>query len=142
MSIWKEIAEQQDPNDVPLCFACGRDNAIGLKLEFHQDGECVKAEFTPGEQYQGWPGVVHGGIICTLLDEALGYAAGFQGLYAVTARMDVQYRKPAMVGKLLFVSARVSSVSGRDVRSEGQITDEDGTLVAEAQAELRIIKTE
>ncbi len=142
MSIWKEIAEQQDPNDVPLCFACGRDNEIGLKLEFHRDGDGVKAEFTPGEQYQGWPGVVHGGIICTMLDEALGYAAGFQGLYAVTARMDVQYRKPAMVGKRLFVSARVASVSGRDVRSEGQIRDEDGTLVAEAQAALRIIKTD
>ena len=142
MSIWREIAAQQDPNEVPMCFACGRDNEIGLKLEFHRDGEGVKAEFTPGEQYQGWPGVVHGGIICTMLDEALGYAAGFQGLYAVTAKMDVQYKKPAMVGKMLFVSARVSSVSGRDVRSEGQITDEDGTLVAEAQAELRIIKTE
>jgi uncharacterized protein (TIGR00369 family) len=142
MSIWREIAEQQDPNEVPMCFACGRDNKIGLKLKFNQDGEGVKAEFTPGEQYQGWPGVVHGGIICTMLDEALGYAAGFQGLYAVTAKMDVQYKKPAMVGKMLFVSARVSSLSGRDVRSEGQITSEDGTLVAEAQAELRIIKTE
>lgn len=141
MSIWNEIAEQQDPNDVPMCFACGRDNAIGLKLKFHQDGESVKAEFTPAEQYQGWPGVVHGGIICTMLDEALGYAAGFQGLYAVTAKMDVQYKKPAMVGKRLLVSARVSSVSGRDVRSEGQICDGDGTLVAEAKAELRIIKT-
>jgi len=142
MSIWREIAEQQNPNDVPMCFACGRDNAIGLKLEFHRDGEGVKAEFTPGEQYQGWPGVIHGGIICTMLDEALGYAAGFQGLYAVTAKMDVQYKKPVMVGKRLFISARVSSVSGRDVRSEGQIWDEDGTLVAEAQAGLRIIKTE
>ncbi len=142
MSIWREIAQQQDPNDVPMCFACGRDNTVGLKLEFHRDGESVKSEFTPGEQYQGWPGVVHGGIICTLLDEALGYAAGFQGLYAVTARMDVQYRKPAMVGKRLLLSARVSSVSGRDVRSEGRITDEDGVLVAEAQAELRIIKTD
>jgi uncharacterized protein (TIGR00369 family) len=142
MSIWKEIAEQQDPNDVPMCFACGRDNAIGLKLEVRRDGDAVRTEFTPGEQYQGWPGVVHGGIICTMLDEVLGYAAGFQGLYAVTARMDVQYRKPAMVGKRLLLSAKVTSVSGRDVRSEGQIRDEDGTLVAEAQAELRIIKTE
>ena len=141
MSIWKEIAAQQDPNDVPMCFACGRDNEIGLKLKFHQDREDIRAEFTPGEQYQGWPGVVHGGIICTMLDEALGYAAGFQGLYAVTARMDVQYKKPAVVGKKLLLSARVSSVSGRDVMSKGQIRDEDGTLVAEAQAKLRIIKT-
>jgi uncharacterized protein (TIGR00369 family) len=85
--------------------------------------------------------VVHGGIICTMLDEVIGYAAGFQGLYAVTARMDVQYKKPAMVGKSLRLSARVSSVSGRDVKSEGEIRDEDGTLVAAAQAELRIIKT-
>jgi len=141
MSIWKQVA-LQDPNDVPMCFACGRDNDIGLKLKFHRQGDSVRSEFVPGEQHQGWPGVVHGGIICTMLDEVIGYSAGFQGLYAVTAGMDVSYRKPAMVGQKLFLSAEVTSVEGRDVKANGRIELEDGTLIAEADARLRIIRTD
>ena len=72
MSIWKDAA-LWDTKDVPMCFGCGRDNTIGLKLDFHQEGESVRAEFIPGEMYQGWPGVVHGGLICTMLDEVIGY---------------------------------------------------------------------
>ena len=141
MSIWKDIA-LQNPKDVPMCFACGRDNTIGLKLDFHQEGESVKAEFIPGEQYQGWPEVVHGGLICTMLDEVMGYAAGYQGLYAVTVKMEVQYRKPAMIGQRLLLSAMVKSVNGRTVKCDGEIRLEDDTLIAEAYSELRIIRTD
>lgn len=141
MSIWKQVS-LQDPNDVPMCFACGRDNNIGLKLKFHQEGDSVRSEFVPGELHQGWPGVVHGGIICTMLDEVIGYSAGFQGLYAVTANMNVHYRKPAMVGHKLLLSAEVASVEGRDVKANGRIELEDGTLIAEADARLRIIRTD
>jgi uncharacterized protein (TIGR00369 family) len=141
MSVWKQVA-LQDPNDVPMCFACGRDNTIGLKLKFHREGDSVRSEFVPGEQHQGWPGVVHGGIICTMLDEVIGYSAGFQGLYAVTASMNVHYRKPAMVGHRLLLSAEMKSVEGRDVRANGRIQLEDGTLIAEATARMRIIRTD
>ena len=141
MSIWKEVA-LTDPNDVPMCFACGRQNPIGLKLKFQRDGDFVRAEFVPGELHQGWPGVVHGGIICTLLDEVIGYAAGFQGLYAVTAGMEVHYRKPAVVGQRLLLAASVKAVSGRDVQCHGELRLEDGTLIADAAARLRIIKTD
>ena len=141
MSIWKDMA-LWDTKDVPMCFGCGRDNTIGLKLEFHQEGESVRAEFIPGELYQGWPGVVHGGLICTMLDEVIGYAAGYQGLYAVTVKMEVCYRKPAMIGQRLLLCARVKSVSGRTVVCDGEIQLEDGTLIAEAHSELRIIRTD
>jgi len=141
MSIWKDMA-LWDTKDVPMCFGCGRDNTIGLKLEFHQEGESVRAEFIPGELYQGWPGVVHGGLICTMLDEVIGYAAGYQGLYAVTVKMEVCYRKPAMIGQRLLLCARVESVSGRTVVCDGEIQLEDGTLIAEAHSELRIIRTD
>lgn len=141
MSIWKDMA-LQNPKEVPMCFACGRDNAIGLKLDFHQEGESVKAEFVPGEPYQGWPGVVHGGLICTMLDEVMGYAAGFKGLYAVTAKMEVHYRKPALIGQRLLLSAKVKSVNGRTVTCDGEIRLEDDTLIAEACSELRIIRTD
>jgi len=141
MSIWKDMA-LWDTKDVPMCFGCGRDNTIGLKLEFHQEGESVRAEFIPGELYQGWPGVVHGGLICTMLDEVIGYAAGYQGLYAVTVKMEVCYRKPAMIGQRLLLCARVKSVSGRTVVCDGEIQLEDGTLIAEAHSELRIMRTD
>jgi uncharacterized protein (TIGR00369 family) len=141
MSIWKDMA-LWDTKDVPMCFGCGRDNTIGLKLDFHQEGESVRAEFIPGEMYQGWPGVVHGGLICTMLDEVIGYAAGYQGLYAVTVKMEVCYRKPAMIGQRLLLCARVKSVSGRTVVCDGEIQLEDGTLIAEAHSELRIIRTD
>ena len=141
MSIWKDAA-LWDTKDVPMCFGCGRDNTIGLKLDFHQEGESVRAEFIPGEMYQGWPGVVHGGLICTMLDEVMGYAAGYQGLYAVTVKMEVCYRKPAMIGQRLLLCARVKSVSGRTVVCDGEIQLEDGTLIAEAHSELRIIRTD
>ena len=141
MSIWKDAA-LWDTKDVPMCFGCGRDNTIGLKLDFHQEGESVRAEFIPGEMYQGWPGVVHGGLICTMLDEVIGYAAGYQGLYAVTVKMEVCYRKPAMIGQRLLLCARVKSVSGRTVVCDGEIQLEDGTLIAEAHSELRIIRTD
>ncbi len=141
MSIWKDMA-LWDTKDVPMCFGCGRNNTIGLKLDFHQEGESVRAEFIPGEMYQGWPGVVHGGLICTMLDEVIGYAAGYQGLYAVTVKMEVCYRKPAMIGQRLLLCARVKSVSGRTVVCDGDIQLEDGTLIAEAHSELRIIRTD
>jgi len=141
MSIWKDMA-LWDTKDVPMCFGCGRDNTIGLKLDFHQEGESVRAEFIPGEMYQGWPGVVHGGLICTMLDEVIGYAAGYQGLYAVTVKIEVYYRKPAMIGQRLLLCARVKSVSGRTVVCDGDIQLEDGTLIAEAHSELRIIRTD
>jgi len=141
MSIWKDMA-LWDTKDVPMCFGCGRDNTIGLKLDFHQEGESVRAEFIPGEMYQGWPGVVHGGLICTMLDEVIGYAAGYQGLYAVTVKMEVCYRKPAMIGQRLLLCARVKSVSGRTVVCDGEIQLEDGMLIAEAHSELRIMRTD
>jgi len=141
MSIWKDMA-LWDTKDVPMCFGCGRDNTIGLKLDFHQEGESVRAEFIPGEMYQGWPGVVHGGLICTMLDEVMGYAAGYQGLYAVTVKMEVCYRKPAMIGQRLLLCARVKSISGRTVVCDGEIQLEDGMLIAEAHSELRIIRTD
>ena len=59
-----------------MCFVCGKDNPIGLKLRFDWDGKTARAEFTPTELYQGWQGVVHGGIIAVMLDEVAAWAIG------------------------------------------------------------------
>ena len=55
----------------PRCFGCGQENPIGLRLSFDHDGDALVARFVPGEDHQGWPGIVHGGIIATLLYEVL-----------------------------------------------------------------------
>ena len=56
------------------CYGCGIENPIGLKLLFREEEGKAKAEFVPEKYHQGWPEVVHGGLICALLDEAMGYA--------------------------------------------------------------------
>ena len=57
-----------------LCFGCGKKNPFGLRLKFKRDGKSVRTEYTPGEYYQSWPDIIHGGIIVTMLDEAMGHA--------------------------------------------------------------------
>lgn len=117
------------------CFACGKDNPIGLKLKFYQEGELAKAEFTPGELYQGWPGIVHGGILCTILDEAMGYAVIFNGIWSyVTARAETRFRNQARVGEPLIITGSVDRKAKRQIWTSATIVRQDGTSVAESTA--------
>ena len=141
MSYWEELAKQ-DLKEVPLCFACGKDNSIGLHLKFRQEGEKAVAEFTAAKMYQGWPQVIHGGVTCTMLDEAIGYAVFYNGFYAITTKLEVHYKKPAPVGKRLLISAWVKSHSQRTVEGAGEIKLEDGTIIAEGLATMHVIKTD
>ncbi|MFQ5925360.1 MAG: PaaI family thioesterase [Dehalococcoidia bacterium] len=122
-----------------MCFACGKENPIGLKLTFRREGDAVKAEFTPGEVHQGWPGVIHGGIIDTLLDEALGYVSFFLGLNCVTAKMEVRIRHPVSVGQQLFISSTLARKTRKLVETRATIALADGTPVAEGKAVMYIV---
>lgn len=130
----------QSVKDYTMCFACGQENPAGLRLSFRREGERVKTEFTPGELHQGWPGIVHGGIINTLLDEAMAYAPFFQGLNCVTAKMEVRIRNATLVGQQLFISSGITRKRRRLIETEARITLEDGTPVAEAKATMYIVK--
>jgi beta-phosphoglucomutase family hydrolase len=114
-----------------LCFGCGQNNPSGLKLKFKKDGAWVRAEFTPAKEHQGWPGVLHGGVIATLLDEGMGWATRFAGLDCVTARLQVSFRRPIPIGERLLISGRVVKNNGKTVETEAKITLPDGTLMAE-----------
>ena len=114
-----------------LCFGCGNNNPIGLKLNFRLDGENARAEFTPGEHFQGWPGVVHGGIIICLLDEAMGYAAYFEGVTCVTAKMDIKLKRMAKIGEQLVITSAITKNSRKLIETKAQVALSDGTLVAE-----------
>lgn len=128
-----------DIDNYTMCFACGRDNPIGLKLNLRQDGDTVRTEFTPDELHQGWPGVVHGGIINTILDEAMAYAAIYRGLYCVTAKMEVRIRNTPLVGQQLFISARITGNRRKLVEAGAEMKLGDGTVVAEATSTMYVV---
>ena len=124
-----------------LCFGCGRNNPFGLKLHFKWDGNTAKAEFTPDTHHQGWKGIVHGGIITCMLDEAMTYAARFQGLNCLTARMHVTFKRPAVVDELLVITSSIVRNARRLIETKASIFSQDGTLVAEATATQFVVET-
>jgi acyl-coenzyme A thioesterase PaaI-like protein len=115
------------------CFACGKDNPYGLKLRFRPEGEVVKALFTPNELYGGWPGVIHGGILFTMLDEAMSYALIFNGiLNYVTAKADLRFRNPGRVGEQVTIIGKVDKHARNLWWTSGSILRPDGTVIAES----------
>lgn len=124
-----ESGQEPAPASPPpnRCFACGQENQIGLKLEFEHDprGE-ARALWTPAPLHEGWPGVVHGGLLSTVLDEAMSHAVLAAGLKAMTAELRVRFRAPAPSGRVLTVQARIVQRARRLVEAEASITGADG----------------
>ena len=130
-----------DSSAYQRCFACGLRNDAGLHLAFRQEGDEVVTEFTADERFQGFPGVVHGGILATLLDETLNRMAMAEGRMMMTGRLDIRYRRAAPLGRPLRVSARVRSSRSRMLQAAGEIRladggedgDGDGAIIATAE---------
>lgn len=139
MSLWKGPSFR-NCNHFPMCIVCGKENPIGFKLDFRFDGETVKAEFTPEEYHQGWPDIVHGGVLHLLLDEATVYVPRYYGLNCVTARFECRLRQPVHVGQQLFISAGMTKRTRKTFEAEGQITFADGTVVADGKAVMYIVE--
>jgi acyl-coenzyme A thioesterase PaaI-like protein len=114
------------------CFVCGTKNPIGLKVVFYNDDKRVWTEFTPGVEHQGYPGIMHGGILYTLLDETIGRAAYLREMWVMTARMQVRYRHPVPTGSRLRIEGEIVRVRGRVVEANGRALLADGTVAAEA----------
>lgn len=123
-----------------MCFGCGRDNPIGLKLDFKRDNKKARAEFIPDKSHQGWTGIVHGGIISCLLDEAMGYATYFENITCLTAKMQLRIRRPARVGEPLIIISSITRRNRRLVETEATIALKDGTPVAEGTATMFVIQ--
>jgi len=85
--------------DDGMCFACGKNNPLGLHLEVRLDGERdAVTEFTPEKRHQGYKDIVHGGILVTVLDEVIAHTLYQRGIMAMTGKLEVRYHRPALVG--------------------------------------------
>lgn len=124
----------QEPDDSPRhwCFGCGDRNPEGLHIEFQVNGRSVTGRFTARQSHQGYPGVAHGGIAAAVLDEAMGWAMYAAGVWAMTARMQVKYRRPLPLGEELAVIAEVVRERGRWLEARAALRTLSGGLVAEA----------
>ncbi len=120
------------------CFVCGRENPSGLQIPFKVDKEnkTITCEFTPGPEYQGFKGITHGGIIATLLDEAMVRLAFDLGIYAVTASIEVRYINPLMSGEKVHVSASITKEAKKLLEAKAEAHTPDGKRVAKAEAKL------
>jgi uncharacterized protein (TIGR00369 family) len=115
------------------CFGCGALNPIGLRLQFAIDAHGVRAAFVPSAEHQGFETIVHGGIISTVLDEAMAWATAAAGIWAVTASMQVRFLRPLHVGELATVTASVSGTRARLVTTTATLaSDADGLHIAMA----------
>jgi uncharacterized protein (TIGR00369 family) len=116
------------------CFGCSSANDRGLGLVFERRDSIVEARTTLGESFAGYDGLVHGGIVSTLLDEAMGWAIlELTGRFAVTRSLTVAFRRPVLTDRPLLVSARIGGEeSDGAMRVEADVVDARGRLLASA----------
>ncbi len=137
MSVTVKLA----PNPGNQCFGCGGANDGGMKLTFEQDNEKrrIVGRFVLGERYQGGGGMAHGGIIATLLDEAMGKDCRFRELRAVTAELNVEYLKPVSVQSEIVVEGWETEQKGRNLFHAGEIRNAAGDVLARGKGRFVII---
>ncbi|MEL7644950.1 MAG: PaaI family thioesterase [Anaerolineaceae bacterium] len=116
------------------CFVCGRENPVSLGLSFFVDenGDTI-GHVRFGDQYQGYPGIVHGGVTAAVLDEICGRAFSDNGdQFMVTSELTVRYRKPVPVNTNLIAKGYKVRRRGRVAFARGELLDQTGTVLVEA----------
>jgi len=123
-----------------MCFACGSDNPIGLKIHFDLQGDRCTAEFTPNENHVGWENTVHGGIIYAALDDVTANVLYKQNIKAHTARCEIRYRQTLLVDETVKLAGWIEDRRGRLVVLKGEARKAaDDTLVAACEARFMIV---
>lgn len=127
----------KDLTDNQHCYVCGKDNPAGLQVQFAIDhaARTITGRFTPRPEHEGWVGIVHGGIIATLLDEAMVKLAAHLGKPAVSAEISVKFKAPVSAGEELVVTGKLIKEAHRLIEAEATV--EKGMIViAEATGKL------
>ncbi len=123
----------------PMCFACGKDNPIGLHIDFQFDGNVCTAEFTGTENHVGFQNTVHGGIVYSALDDVTANVLYLQGRKAHTARCEVRYRKPLHVGETVALKGWIAKEKGRLVVLKGEARRKsDDVVIADCEASFMV----
>jgi len=117
-----------------MCFACGKKNPIGLKLQFDFDGDDYVTSLEVRPEHQGWAGIMHGGLVAIGLDEVMARLLWEKQINAITGRLSVRYHKPVRVGEKLSFRGRITRRRPPAVETAAEALDADGAIVAEAQA--------
>ena len=134
-----EITDEQI-EAATMCFACGKDNPIGLQIDFQVDDNAVcTAEFTPTDNHVGWEDTVHGGIIYAALDDVTANVLYQRRQKAHTARCEIRYRQPARVGETLLLKGWIEKQKGRLVLLKGEARRKsDNAVVADCEARFML----
>ncbi|MCS5696517.1 MULTISPECIES: PaaI family thioesterase [Desulfofundulus] len=123
-----------------MCFACSPRNPIGLHLEFSHEGDICRTTFTAGNEHQGWDGVLHGGLVTTLLDEAMAQWLWHRGVAAMTAEMLTRFSLPVPVGVPVTVEAWKEGCRGRLWELSARLILPGGKVAARATAKFLTVK--
>ena len=127
------------------CFICGRKNPHGLYMTFYDNGENeVFSEYTVAEEYQSYPGVVHGGIVAAMLDEVVGRVAMIDDHhhFMMSVKLEVKYRHPVPTNTPLKIIGRIVKLRGRLGQAVGEIMLPDGMIAAESAMTLADVPAE
>jgi uncharacterized protein (TIGR00369 family) len=125
------------------CFGCGDANPSGLGLRFYVDeDDRILCHFTLEKRFEGPPGYAHGGIIATLLDEAMSKANRHRGVYAMTRHMEVDFLRPVPLGVELVLEGRSASEEGRKHRCDAELREPGGRVLATGRGLFVEVKRE
>ncbi len=134
----------KQPNS-DMCFVCGRRNPKGLYLTFFDNGQNeVVTHCCLGDEYQGYPGVVHGGIVAAILDEVIGRVAmiGNHHHFMMSVKLQIKYRQPVPIRTELQAVGRIVRLRGRLGTAAGEIRLPNGEVAAEAELTLADVPRE
>jgi acyl-coenzyme A thioesterase PaaI-like protein len=112
------------------CMGCGPENPAGIGMQMERDGERVRGSVTLDRRHEGAPGYAHGGAVSTILDDALGMLLFVLRRPAVTARLEVDFRRPAYIGRPFEVEAWVDEVDGRKLWMRAEMRESGETIAA------------
>lgn len=141
-----DVKTETRPGGAPgnVCFGCGEANSGGMHLPFERDETVkrVRGNFRLGDRYQGAPGMIHGGIIALVLDEALGKVCRFYDARAVTAKLTIEYLRPIKVDQEIRVEAFQVDRRERNLFLEGEIRDAEGRVLARGRGRFVAVDPE
>ncbi|MDK1027832.1 MAG: PaaI family thioesterase [Anaerolineae bacterium] len=135
----KKIIGEKQPNSRD-CFICGLENPVGLRLKIYiTEPGVIQATYTAPDHFQGYPGILHGGITAALLDEMSGRAHmddPSDTRFMFSARIEVKYRRTVPLGIPLTIIGKAGKSVGKKADAWAGIYDPEDTLLAEANAIL------